>query len=399
MKEKPKNGFNAAENKVIEKQLRGGALRRRGLRSITWEVMLNGQRYRATYPTAVVGEAINAANREYSEFTAQDRAAAGLPLNMKMDTLLAAFRRSVRRLSAGAQRSYDESLKPLTQYFVRERGNPSIHRIAPADVNLYIEWRRDRRIDGNAKRRKRAPAPEPKPLAARTLAKDRAVLSAAFTFAEQHGYRLGNPVRLTKAPKGDKRPNVILSDGQYQRLIDACDSDVLRSYVVTLGETGMRADSEALWLQWDDINFEIGQIEVVSGRGGHRTKNGESRWIPMTDRIKAEMREHFARFRFSGSPWVFFHRISHGTRRKGERIGNLFHGFKGAASRAGLPGQLRQHDLRHRRVTTWLQQGESPTDVQRWMGHSTIEVTMAYFHYVPTHLRGLEAPQERAAGQ
>ena len=46
---------------------------------------------------------------------------------------------------------------------------------------------------------------------------------------------------------------------------------MLHTYVLTLGETGVRCDSEALWLRWEDIDFERGLLTVESVRKGRIT--------------------------------------------------------------------------------------------------------------------------------
>lgn len=71
--------------------------------------------------------------------------------------------------------------------------------------------------------------------------------------------------------------------------------------------------------------------------------------------------------------------------------------FAGAVKRAELPEDLNQHDLRHRRVTTWLAAGKSPVLVQKAMGHSDLQTTMKYTHLVSDDLLALvEDPEERA---
>lgn len=60
-----------------------------------------------------------------------------------------------------------------------------------------------------------------------------------------------------------------------------------------------------------------------------------------------------------------------------------------SVARANLPTGFRQHDLRHRRVTTWLAQGKSPALVQQAMGHSDVKTTMGYYRFLPEHLRSL----------
>jgi len=76
----------------------------------------------------------------------------------------------------------------------------------------------------------------------------------------------------------------------------------------------------------------------------------------------------------------------------GERIGSLYDGYRNAAARAKLPRELRQHDLRHRRVISWLEQGHSPVLVKEAMGHANIATTMGYTHLVAAHLKTLVEP-------
>jgi site-specific recombinase XerD len=65
------------------------------------------------------------------------------------------------------------------------------------------------------------------------------------------------------------------------------------------------------------------------------------------------------------------------------------HSFAAAAERAGLPESFRQHDLRHRRVTQWLAEGQSAALVQEAMGHSDLRTTLGYSHLARTHLEAL----------
>ncbi len=115
------------------------------------------------------------------------------------------------------------------------------------------------------------------------------------------------PVARTKAPKGDSRQPVILTETQYEALLAVCEDPMVQLYVLLLGETGARSESEALWLKWEDIDLEGGFVKIVSGRDDHRTKSGRSRHVPLTDRLKQALKEHFAAYRFGGSPWVFHH--------------------------------------------------------------------------------------------
>ena len=48
-----------------------------------------------------------------------------------------------------------------------------------------------------------------------------------------------------------------------------------------------------------------------------------------------------------------------------------------------------QHDLRHRRVTTWLAEEKSAVLVKEAVGHADLRTTMAYTHLAREHLRSL----------
>src|SRR5688500_12373040 len=99
---------------------------------------------------------------------------------------------------------------------------------------------------------------------------------------------------------------------------------MLRFYVLLLGEAGMRCESEALHLRGEEVAIEGGFLGIASGRDGHRTKSGKGRWVPMTARLTAAMKEHFAAFRFAvyhgvRSPWVLHHTRDRRHYKGGER--------------------------------------------------------------------------------
>ena len=176
---------------------------------------------------------------------------------------------------------------------------------------------------------------------------------------------------------------------------------MLSLYVITLGEAGLRCDSEALHLRWEDVDLEDGFLWISSSREGHRTKSGKGRWVPMTPRLHKAMRDHFARFRFATydgqrTPYVFHHVTTRRRAKAGQRIGVLRRAFEGAVSRAKLPADLHQHDLRHRRVTTWLAAGGDAVKVKEAMGHADLRTTMDYTHLVRDNLRSLVEPVGRS---
>src|SRR5690348_17180855 len=139
-----------------------------------------------------------------------------------------------------------------------------------------------------------------RPVANRTIAKDRPVLHRIFEIALKREYVQSNPVSRTDSPKVDKRGPVIITPEQYDKLLEACDGrPMLQLFVLLLGETGARCESEALWLKWEDVELTEAFLWIASGRDGHRTKSGRGRWVPMTEKLTAAMKTHFARYRFA----------------------------------------------------------------------------------------------------
>jgi integrase len=64
--------------------------------------------------------------------------------------------------------------------------------------------------------------------------------------------------------------------------------------------------------------------------------------------------------------------------------------FCPALVRAGLPGQIRFHDLRHTCASLLIAQGAHPKAIQAHLGHSSIQVTMdRYGHLFPDALEHL----------
>jgi site-specific recombinase XerD len=60
---------------------------------------------------------------------------------------------------------------------------------------------------------------------------------------------------------------------------------------------------------------------------------------------------------------------------------------------------MHQHDLRHRRVTTWLASGGNPVHVKEAVGHSDLATTMKYTHLAREHLKALVTPNEQSSNK
>ena len=367
-----------------------GYIRERGA---GWQVILrlDGERHQYTVQGARKDAEQFARSKMRDLESRSVRVTAGLAVDVTFSRLMAEFENSyIPDLAPRTRETYLDSMKPLRVYFVHKMGDPTLDKIRAGHVRKFLTWRRWHGPDGSKLG---------KPMHGRTIGREYAVLRRLFTVATELEYREGNPTTPVKPPKYDDRQPVILDDDQFAKLLAECRDPMLHLWALLLAETGVRSQSEALWLRWDDIDGNY--LHVVSGRDGHRTKGGRSRWVPLTPRLRAALSEHAAQFQmqmYGGkrSPWVFHQPFSQRGVAGGTRIKSLRRGLDGARDRAELPSDFRPHDLRHRRCTDWLSAGQPAHIVQKAMGHASIKTTLEYYKFTRQDLDQLVPQDERA---
>lgn len=130
------------------------------------------------------------------------------------------------------------------------------------------------------------------------------------------------PIRL-KRPRSPKGKTRWLTPAEAGRLVAAC-SPHLRPIVVLMLYTGARC-SEALYLDWNEVNLSAGQVAYLD------TKNGEDRGVPLHPAALAELANLPHRIgavfrRPDGMPYEI----------KDDEGGQIKTAFLGACKRAGL---------------------------------------------------------------
>ena len=346
-----------------------------------------GKRHSHSIQTADRNEAEEFARQKLQEHQRlADRRLAGLPDPKRFSGFLEQYERDrLPHLAPRTRETYRIALAYFRTFFVEMKGDPRVDQIGSGHVAAFLAWRRTQRRHGKAEGT----------VSGRTVAKDRTVLHSVFAYAVELEMREGNPVGRTRPPKVESRDPVLLTDAEYDRLVGACgENDMLRLYVLTLGETGARAVSEAMRLKWEDVDLDSGFLWIPSRDKEHRTKSGKGRWIPMTPRLRQAMRDHFARYRFTSYSgqrpgYLFHHTRTRRNAKAGDRIRSFRSSFARAVKAAELPAGFRPHDLRHRRATTWLADGKNPVHVKEALGHADLRTTMGYTHLAREHLRSL----------
>lgn len=109
-------------------------------------------------------------------------------------------------------------------------------------------------------------------------------------------------------------------------------------------------------------------------------QEGEFRDIPLPHYVSEAIDKHVAEHGTAPDGYLF-----QGRKHKLVVRRSYQEDFQRAAARAGLPPEFIPHSLRHLYASTALAEGVPITEVSRWLGHKSIEVThQVYGHLVPS---------------
>jgi integrase len=210
-------------------------------------------------------------------------------------------------------------------------------------------------------------------------------LSSAFSFFIDRAWCEHNPCHQVKRLKADAKVYPWLeSTDAITRLLSHCTPNI-RTLIAFLVGTGCRLD-EALHLRWDDVDLEHRLVTVHRGRtrvtkGKERagtTKSGKARRVPIFDSVLDMLKPMKVARGASAMLWP--------GAQPGKPLGqaSVRKPFKAAIDRAGLPKELRLHDLRHTFASLYLVDGGDIFKLSRILGHHSVAITeRTYAHLKP----------------
>lgn len=163
---------------------------------------------------------------------------------------------------------------------------------------------------------------------------------------------------------------------ESERLVAAARTEEERALFLFALHTGARA-GELLGLEWGDVDRHHHLVALCRSRTRGvtgPTKSGHGRKLPLTATLEAALES----VRHERSALVF-------CRADGGAMSlEMLHGrLAGACRRAGLR-RVRWHDLRHTFASQLVAKGIPIRQVQEWLGHATIAMTMRYAHLAPS---------------
>jgi len=196
-----------------------------------------------------------------------------------------------------------------------------------------------------------------------TVKRELVIISHVFNTARKDwSLPIDNPIASIRKPQAGQHRERRLTEDEQVGLLQAADESkaaTLRFCIVLALETGMRA-GEIVGLLWEQIDLSNGVIRL------DMSKNGDRRIVPLSKAAEAAVR-------------ALPRPIQGGRLTKFYDTRGLSAAFRRACERAGITG-LRFHDLRHTFASQLAMKGVPIPQIQQWMGHSTITMTMRYAH-------------------
>ena len=176
--------------------------------------------------------------------------------------------------------------------------------------------------------------------------------------------------------KRERRLPCILSQDEVCLILQHVRTFHNYTFLSTVYACGLRL-SEALSLQVADIDSQRMMVHV------HRGKGAKDRYVPLPEETLQLLRKYWLTHK---NPILLFP-----ARGRGGNTGPTattpmaIESVQGAFRRAKIAAKINKrhvsvHTLRHCYATHLLEKSVNPRVIQRFMGHSNLETTMAYFH-------------------
>jgi integrase len=225
------------------------------------------------------------------------------------------------------------------------------------------------------------------------------VLNVALNQAVDDGLLPANPAaRVKKAAARGESPMRALSNEEPSRLIAAAEATRDEALITLALRTGMR-QGELAALRWEDLDLSDAKRGTVTVRRSadtrtqtriSTTKTGEERRVGIGARTVATLKAHKKRQleeRMGTSSWADPGLVFLNTRGRIRRRDSVMRSLRRLLVQAGLPAEVRFHDLRHTAATLAIKQGIPIPTVSKMLGHSDPAMTLRRYAHVLEDMR------------
>jgi integrase/recombinase XerD len=292
--------------------------------------------------------------------------------------------RTVADKFGDATRDFVEVIEAWSQWITRQVGRNTCRRYACSLEQLqpYLDSKTLSAVDGRlvseiAQARGAAGASNA------TIKRDLVALSSVMNFAIDQGWRDDNPVLPRLGRIKERRDPIVLPLREHIDLVIARCPGMVADMVKVAMATGARQD-ELLKARRDSVDHDRRQLTIIG-------KGNKQRVIDLDPLGGYAL--IFALPAYAGKPLLFWHSDGESYKSFATNFGRTVRQTAAWAKATGVDFRpFRFHDLRHWHAVQWLKEGRSIYDLQRRLGHTSINTTEMYCQY-------LTADEERTAKQ
>lgn len=198
----------------------------------------------------------------------------------------------------------------------------------------------------------------------RSLDKYRQVLNGFFEWCQNEEYITKNPCKTIKEIKWEAEPRRSLTRMQLEKVRRSCTSKRDLAMVDVLYSTGCRV-SELVNMKFEDMDASTGSIRIIGKGKKHNT-------VYLNDAAKLSL-EDYLRTRKGDSEYLFASEYRPYNKLSTRCVESM---FKEMSQKLGI--KLTPHILRHTSATLALQSGMPITQVQKMLGHASVNTTQIY---------------------
>lgn len=199
-------------------------------------------------------------------------------------------------------------------------------------------------------------------------------LSQLYQIAiNEWGLKVANPITGIKRmsePQGRMKRLSIEAETALLACCHELNLDYLADIIVVAVETGMRC-GEILSMRWEDVDFINRRVLLRD------TKNGESRQVPLSSRVKTILEQLSSRntddLVFPYCRWAIRRHYTRAVKQSAESHKGVQNPFT----------DLRFHDLRHEALSRLSDKGLNVMEIAHISGHRTLAMLRRYTH--PCH--------------
>lgn len=176
-------------------------------------------------------------------------------------------------------------------------------------------------------------------------------------------------------PKLPQRIPELLTRGEMRRILQCCPNPKHRMLLELTYGCGLRV-SEVVRLKVRDIDGERCHLRIVQAKGA------KDRLVMLSPSLLSALRRYWALCH--PHDWLFpsshEHQV-HISPSCAQRV------YRSAKTRAGITKSGGIHGLRHAYATHQLEGGLPVHELQRQLGHGSLQSTQRYVHWLPDHQR------------